>query len=403
MNSHRCSFCVGRLIVLCLGTAICAPAAEPQAGSFLKRQGTDLQLNGKPLRLVSVNGFDLFLSFLSGPPSKTQAVEATADIARRGFNVVRVCGVGFYPNDMRGWASEKHYWGAFDELVQAAKAHGIRLIPTICWNVYMFPDMAGECVQDMMLNPDSRSRQYLWLYTHQIVSRYRNEPTILFWELTNELNLHADLAFQSPYGFGGLNPTHEGCAFIRVRRDHFTTEQMIGFVREWAGFIQSLDGNHMIGSGFSAPRPAAQHLRLAQGRGDWTADNREEMTRYLRDSHPDPIELISIHFYPGHDNLRFGNRDELAATPLVVFKEACDHIGKPMYLGETGDEYTHRPTVPFLKDSLDHAVRLRVPLTLVWNWACRNEADVYNVRKAPETLKLMQQANERFAAAATRP
>lgn len=373
-----------------------APVPAPtEEIPFLQRQGTRLLLNGRPLRLVSVNKFDLFLRFLEGGEAKQGAQQAIEEAAKQGFTVIRFAGVGFYPSHMRHWANEEVYWGAFDELVQFAKRYGVRLVPVMNWNLYLFPDMANECVQDMLTNPDSRSRQYLWLYTYQLVSRYKNEPTILFWELTNEMNLGADLQFMFPYGRSELNPVHEGTAFMRLRRDNFTTVQMIPFLKEWARFIRRIDPNHLIGSGFSAPRPAAQHLRMAQGRGDRIEDNEREMETYLRNTHPDPIDLISIHFYRKHDNLRFSNKDEDSAQVLETFKRAADRIGKPLYIGETGDDYAQRPHAPFLRNVLQQCRRLEIPLVLVWNWMSPGDPYDVNPQRTPQVVQTMREANRR--------
>ncbi len=369
--------------------------SQPAESAFLQRKGSQLILHGKPLRLVSVNKFDLFLRFLEGGEAKQQAVRAIEEAAKHGFSVIRFAGVGFYPSHMRHWANEKVYWGAFDELIQTAKQHGVRLIPVIHWNLYLFPDMANECVQDMLTNPDSRSRQYLWLYTYQLVSRYRDEPTVLFWELTNEMNLGADLEFLSPYGRSDLNPVHEGTAYMRLRRDHFTTEQMIPFLKEWATFIKQIDPNHLIGSGFSAPRPAAQHLRRAGGKGDWTEDSEQEMETYLRDTHPDPIDLLSIHFYRGHDNMRFGNKDEDSPQALVAFQRAAQRIGKPLYIGETGDDYAQRPNAPFLQKVLEQAKNLNIPLVLIWNWMSPDDPYDVSAERTPQVVQMIRAANSR--------
>lgn len=369
--------------------------SQAKENAFLQRKGTQLLLDGKPVRLVSVNKFDLFLRFLEGGEAKQQAVRAIEEAAKQGFTVIRFAGVGFYPSHMRNWSNEKVYWGAFDELVQTAKQHGVRLIPVINWNLYLFPDMANECVQDMLTNPDSRSRQYLWLYTHQLVSRYKNEPTVLFWELTNEMNLGADLEFMFPYGRSELNPVHEGTAFMRLRRDNFSTEQMIPFLKEWATFIKQIDPNHLIGSGFSAPRPAAQHLRRAGGKGDWTEDSVQEMEAYLRDTHPDPIDLLSIHFYRGHDNLRFGNKEEDSAQVLSAFGQAAGRIGKPLYIGETGDDYGQRPNAPFLRNVLEQVKKLDIPLALIWNWMSPGDPYDVNPERTPQVVQMMREANSR--------
>lgn len=364
--------------------------------NFLRRVGNDLYLGEQPLRIVAVNKFNLFLSFLKGGEEKNQAIRAIEEASRQGFKVIRFSGVGYYPVDMKHWAREEIYWKAFDELVAAAKKNGVYLIPTLNWNLFLFPDMAGECVQDMLHNPDSRSRQYLWLYTYQIVSRYKDEPTILFWELTNEMNLLADLAFMHPYGFSDGNWIELGTSFMRLRRDNFTSDEMIPFIKEWASFIKSLDRNHLIGSGFSIPRPAAQHLRVAKGKGDWTEDTVDEFETYLRDVHPDPVDIISIHFYPKDGNLRFGNKDENSAKVLEIIKQVADRIGKPIYIGETGDDYSKNPDSPFLKDVFEEVVKLNIPITLIWNWMTPGDAYDVNPERTPQIVAMMRQANEKF-------
>jgi len=200
-------------VLLCL--AFAASALPGHAAGVLQRWGMDLVLEGRPFRAVGVNKFDLALQFIRGGEEREQARRALADIAGAGFTVVRFGAVGFYPRDLELWPSPE-YWRRWDDLVATARGHGLRLVPVLVWNTYLFPDLAGESVQDMMTNRDSRSRQYLELYVHQVVSRYRDEPTILFWELWSELNLGADLAFMRPYGFSDLNAVSLGAAPMRL-------------------------------------------------------------------------------------------------------------------------------------------------------------------------------------------
>ncbi len=373
-----------------------SPLAFGKEVNFLRRVGNDLYLGEKPLRIVSVNKFNLFLSFLKGGADREQAIKAIEEASHQGFKIMRFSAVGYYPVDMKHWAREEIYWKAFDELVATAKKNGVYLIPTLNWNIFLFPDMAGECVQDMLHNPDSRSRQYLWLYTYQIVSRYKDEPIILFWELTNEMNLLADLSFMHPYGFSNGNWIELGTSFMRLRRDHFTTDEMIPFVKEWASFIKNLDKNHLIGSGFSIPRPSAQHLRLAKGKGDWTEDSIEEFETYLRDVHPDPIDIISIHFYPGDGNLRFGNKDENSVKVLEIIKKVADRIGKPIYIGETGDDYSKNPDSLFLKNVFEEVVKLNIPITLTWLWMTPGDPYDISPERTPQIVALMRQTNQKL-------
>jgi len=381
--------CLVPLLALVLATsAVCAAD-----GGFLKRSGAELLLDGKPLRLVSVNKFDLFLRYLKGGDERKQAQGAIASAAAHGFNVIRFSGVGFYPVDMKNWPRQEAWWAAFDALVSDARQHGVRLIPVVNWNTSLFPDMAQECVLDMLLNPDSRSWQYLELYTRQLVGRYRNEETILFWELSNEINLGADLGPMHPYGSEGLNWVDLGTSYMRLRRDNYTSDDMIAYMTRLASIIREVDPNHLIATGNSAPRAAAQHMRRQKDDMDWTPDTLDELVTYMRDTNADPIDLISIHFYREHDNMRFGNQDPLSAKALEQLKQAADRVGKPLYIGETGDNYAERPDTPFLKDVLDAAARLQTPLTLVWQWDSPGDSNDVNPARTPLVVKMMEQAN----------
>jgi len=384
---------LSRVWLIALLTLVVAAAAGGAEGGFLRRSGTELLLDGKPLRLVAVNKFDLFLRYLKGGDERKQAQEALASAAAHGFTAIRFSGVGFYPVDMKNWPRQEAWWGAFDALVADAQQAGVRLIPVVNWNTSLFPDMAQECVLDMLGAPDSRSWQYLELYARQLVARYRDNETILFWELSNELNLGADLGPMRPYGYEGLNWVDLGTSYMRLRRDNYTSDDMIGYMARLAGVIRSVDSNHLIATGNSAPRPAAQHMRRQQGEMDWTPDSLDDLAAYMRDTNADPIDLISIHFYSEHDNMRFGNTDPLSAKALAQLKEAADRVGKPLYIGETGDNYEQRPDTPFLRDVLDTATRLKIPLTLVWQWDLPGDPNDVNPTRTPAAVEMMERAN----------
>ncbi|MCS7225175.1 MAG: cellulase family glycosylhydrolase [Armatimonadetes bacterium] len=392
------AFCFGFLICF-LTISVTSDAVSEINLNFLTRKGTDLFLNGKRFRQIGVNKFDLFLRFLEGGESRDQALAALDQARHYRLRVLRFSAAGFYPRQMSLWPNQPIYWSLMDDLVAQSKKRNLYLVPVINWNLYLFTDMAGECVQDLLTNPDSRSRQYLWLYTYQLVSRYAKEPAILFWELTNEMNLNADLEFMNPFGFSLLNPVHEGTSFMRLRRDHFTTDQMIPFLSEWAKFVRSLDPNHLISSGFSAPRPAAQHLRKAQGKGDWTPDTYEDMETYLRDTHPDPIDIISIHFYQEHDTVRFHIKDPSSPEALDYFVKAAQKIGKPIFIGETGEDYQKNPSAPFIRQVLDKCQDLSVPLILLWNWM--SPGDPFNVdpQQNPELVRFLSTVQDSWDSA----
>ncbi len=44
-----------------------------------------------------------------------------------------------------------------------------------------------------MINPASQSYRAMHDYLREVVLRYRDDPTVLAWEIGNEMNLMADL------------------------------------------------------------------------------------------------------------------------------------------------------------------------------------------------------------------
>src|SRR5207253_2016376 len=117
------------------------------------------------------------------------------------------------------------------------------------------------------------------------IGRYKARKTILFYELTNEMNLFADVELRKKCRAGAP------CAW-----DNFTTAQMIEFSRDMVRQIKSLDPSRPVTSGYSLPRPAAMHLTRRPEYGasgpDWTQDTREETARALIEAHQGPGRLL---------------------------------------------------------------------------------------------------------------
>ena len=379
----RCSLVIGLLLCSCL--------AAGAAGGFARRVGTQLLDGDRPVRLVSVNKYNLFWCFIRGGEHERQARAALASARDCGFTVIRTSAAPYWPLDAREWAKGDSYWRRADACLAAARESGLRLILTVNWNWQMFADLAGESMQDLLTNRQSRSWQYLALYTSQLVGRYRDDPTVFMWELSNELNLGADLEFMHPYGYLRQDgqPLDLGVPVAYVARDNYRTAHMNQAARDLARLIRQLDPNHLIGSGYSVPRPAAAHLRARPAHGDWTLDTQQETLRMLQDTHPDPIDCISIHIY-ADDMQHWGLKGD---APRIVrtFKQLADRLGKPLYIGETG---ASPPRLPFLSGVLQAAVDCGVPLTLIWQWDTPDDAsNNYTPDTEPAVVKLMQDLN----------
>src|SRR5262249_49654196 len=139
----------------------------------------------------------LLLGYLGISHAGIDGARRAMDLAREhGFTHARFIASGYWPADMthgKGWiADPAAYFAAFDALVTDARNRGLRLVPSLLWNPYLFPDLAHEPAGSLF-TPGTATRRLAERYVTEVVTRYRGNPAILFWEIGNELNLQADL------------------------------------------------------------------------------------------------------------------------------------------------------------------------------------------------------------------
>jgi len=226
----------------------------------------------------------------------------------------------------------------------------------------------GEPLSHIFMD-GTKVRNAMFDYTTKLVTRYSNHSALLFWELGNELNLWADQDMSTlPVD---INPSM-GTPEARTKADNFTTDMMIGLQQDLSAQIRSVDKfNHLITSGHSAPRPAAEHLRASYylPDRDWTPDNETQYQKNLLDIHLN-LDLIGVHIYGGPDNVRFGQPwDENDAGFTNFTKQIADQAGKPLYLGEYGSVYnTSDPDRIYSTNILNAIVGHQILTSTLWVW-----------------------------------
>jgi cysteine-rich repeat protein len=364
---------------------------------IVRASGSRLVLAGALFHRIGVNTFSLFFDALGmnvAPSSEcsrdlvfgdaavsARVIELLDTLERYGFDTARVA-LGFYPDDLGLWVRDRDaYWRVLDGLVNAARARGIRLVLTLAWNRWLFPDLASTPSSIERLNaladPGSRSRALLAEYVTDVVSRYARSSTILAWELVNELNLIADIG---PPPATALVAPCWGTPASRTADDVLTSAEIAALQSDLAALVRSIDPIHLVSSGHSAPRPSAWHLARSTGTRDWTLDSRDQMFANLAEMHPDPIDLVSVHIYDAagntatalHENERYGHTGIFNPSIVSDFLEGAERIGKPLLVGEFGD---NGGPVPIARDPRGiysirvalHALERRVPLALFWS------------------------------------
>ena len=412
-------------MVLGVVCALCGWSAGAQGEGFMKRDGTKLTLDGKEVREISFNKFDLFGQFVlagradSPAGSEKQARAALAELGKRRFRTIRVNCSPFYPvwfnavffdADPRARAAKrKRMFERFDAMLDACDEHNIRVVASLMWNVHNFADLGPNSLAEGITDRSSPARRKVEEYIRAVVTRYRDRRTIAMWELGNEWNLFADLQKR----WGVIPGKAEGDRLrpgpvVRDRRNNFTSDELAAACGDLARLIRSIDPNHLITTGHSTPRPAAMHLlraaRQNTRRPDWTKDSPTELAEHIRLTHPDPIDVISIHYYD--DGMTAAGGELGNAGNLRMFKRIADEIGKPLLVGEIGlhakvPRFWDKPeAISLLRKTLPVVVELKIPLTLYWTYAddrAMPGPKLYDMRpgKTDEALGLVEKANQR--------
>jgi mannan endo-1,4-beta-mannosidase len=142
-------------------------------------------------------------------------------------------------------------------------------------------------------------------------TRYRNEPTILGWELANEPR-SSDMS-------GGL---------------------VAGWAAELSSFVKSLDQQHMVGTGEEGfdVSPAGFSL-YAYGDHGWLFNGTSGVSFHLNLRIPS-IDFGSIHLYPESWNLPSSSGNVWISDHVRI----AEGMNKPLVLGEFGVR-AHKPQV----------------------------------------------------------
>lgn len=298
--------------------------------TFVTRDGTQLIRDGEPYYVHGTNNDHLYRS----PEWYLDRVYASAE--ELGLSAIRVVSVGVGPDatdcDFAECRTDRFSFmpepGTFDETafrgmdyaIYKAKQYGIRLVIPLVdnWEPHgmaqyvEWSDTAS--VHDDFYTDEECRRLYKTFVegflTHTNVFtgvEYRNDPTILMWELANEAQAHG---WEEAEGEGG-DPA---------------PEKLQGWIEEMSAFVDDLDSNHLLGTGGHGGYPDKLHN---QGKGeDFIANNQVE-----------EIDCCSVHMYPKHwyegEDDRRENAIETGTESIRIHAEdAHEIVGKPVYFGE---------------------------------------------------------------------
>jgi hypothetical protein len=269
-------------------TAVPAPTALPSG--FIGSSGTQFVLGGRPFIF---SGFNIYQANSRSNCSYSMGNGGALDTA--------LTDIGPGAEVFRAWffqrlatTNGRRDWSAFDHTLAVAKAHGVKVIVTLAnqWGSCESPSSGyksdawytGGYKTDVLPQNIVPYRQYV----QEIVSRYKNDPTIAMWQLMNEAEIKASKS-------SGCSPTAD----------------LYNFAADVSGLIKSIDPNHLVSLG-------------TMGAGQCGSQGSDY--KWIHS-----ISTIDVCEY--HD---YGHETQSLPAHLASDIAACKSLNKPIFVGESG-------------------------------------------------------------------
>ena len=281
-------------LAVMVAVAIAQPEGAAATGQFVTRVGTQLRLDGVPYRFTGLN---IYNANSGGACAPAMSSGPALDDA--------LTAIGPGKAAMRAWFFQSlatnagvRDWNAFEHTLSVARAHGVKVIPVLT-------NQWGDCeeptgyknenwYQTGYTATDSSGTTSYRNWVAEIVNRYKNDPTILAWQLINE---------------GEVKPSVSGACSVNG------ASLLRSFAADVAGLVKSIDSNHLVSLG-------------TMGGGQCGAQESEYETVHTVPE----VDLCEYHDYDGPLNPMTGDQ----WNGLAVRMQQCGALGKPLFVGETG-------------------------------------------------------------------
>ncbi|HYM83183.1 MAG TPA: cellulase family glycosylhydrolase [Candidatus Dormibacteraeota bacterium] len=311
------------------------PVPTPLPSAFVGRSGTTLTLGGQPWTFT---GFNIYNANSRSNCGATAGTGSYLDTA--------LTDIGTGHPLFRAWFFQSlattngaRDWAAFDHTIAVARAHGFKVIATL-GNQWQSCETSGYKWDSWytggytsQVDPGMVTTYRQWVA--DVVSRYRNEPTIAFWQLMNEAEVKVD--------------NTSTCA---------PAADLYAFAADVSALVHSIDANHLVSLG-------------EMGGGQCGMQGSD----YQRIHAIPTIDLCEFHDY----------NHPTTALPSWFSSDltACRADGKPLYVGEVGIQVTDVGTEAARAADLLAKYDTQMPAGaagwLVWSWNNVPDGTTYKV------------------------
>lgn len=300
-------------------------SVDPDAPRFV--------LMGEPFYFAGTNLFWLPQQHTYGSDAVDDAFDAAQDV---GLTVLRVWGFA----DGSQWTnagdpaiiqSEPGVYNeralqALDYVIAQASEHDLKVIIPLVnyWRDYggmlQYAEWAGGSGYDFFYT-DEDAKDLYKAYAAMLLNRvntvtgvtYKDDPTIMSWELANEANAHFDSGFDDGQGRGVL----------------------ADWYAEMAAYIKSLDGNHLVSTGEEGFAVRRHQDRYSTNYTNDYVLRGESGTSFVENTSLDEIDFAGIHLYP--DAWGFGDAENDGLRWITDHADIAHELGKPLIVGEYGN------------------------------------------------------------------
>jgi len=355
-------------IFVSISFAECLTYPTVEAGTLIK----DCQ----PYKAIGVNYFDAFYRTLKDPKDKSYK-EGLKKLSENGIPFIRVMISGFWPKD---WAlyleNKEQYFNLLDEFIKTAEKYKIGLVVNLFWNVSTIPDIVGEPISAWG-DSNSETIAFMKEFTKEVVSRYKDSPSIWIWEFGNEYNLVADVP--NPIKRLKRVAPQYGTPKTRTEKDRISLKDLISAFVLFAKEVRTIDPFRPISTGSSLPRSSSYHLAFFK---TWEKDSPEELFYVLHLTNPPAYDLISLHIYPS--TVERGYPEYEIQDLINMFMKYSTKLEKVLFLGEFGVCRTkHASSKEEEKKKFEELItaiqKADVPLSALWVYDIKRQDDPCNV------------------------